>query len=87
LHLVQQVRDEAHRFAITGHRQRRGKARTTSVLEQIRGLGSKRRQLLLRQFGGLQEVARAGIEDLTKVHGISKAIAQRIYDAFHQDEQ
>jgi excinuclease ABC subunit C len=86
LHLVQQVRDEAHRFAIAGHRQRRAKARTTSVLEQISGLGSKRRQILLRQFGGLQEVARAGVEDLTKVHGISKGLAQKIYDAFHPDE-
>ncbi|MFA5531752.1 MAG: helix-hairpin-helix domain-containing protein, partial [Thiohalomonadaceae bacterium] len=85
LHLIQQVRDEAHRFAITGHRQRRAKARTTSVLEDIPGLGSKRRQLLLRQFGGLQEVARAGVEDLAKVPGISLSLAQKIYDAFHPD--
>lgn len=83
--LIQQIRDEAHRFAIAGHRQRRGKVRTTSVLEGIPGLGSKRRQMLLRQFGGLQEVARAGVEDLTKVHGISRQIAQRIYDHFHPD--
>jgi excinuclease ABC subunit C len=86
LHLLQQVRDEAHRFAITGHRQRRAKARKTSTLEQIDGLGPKRRQKLLQQFGGLQEVQRAGVEDLTKVDGISKALAQKIYDVFHGDK-
>ncbi len=85
LHLIQQVRDEAHRFAITGHRQRRDKARRTSSLENIPGLGPKRRQQLLRQFGGLQEVARAGVEDLTKIHGISRQLAQRIYDALHPE--
>jgi excinuclease ABC subunit C len=85
LHLIQQIRDEAHRFAITAHRQRRGKARTTSVLEGIAGMGPKRRQQLLKQFGGLREVTRAGVEDLTKVKGISKQLAQLIYDALHSE--
>lgn len=83
LHLIQHIRDEAHRFAITGHRQQRAKTRTQSSLEQIPGMGPKRRQLLLKQFGGLQEVARAGVEDLAKVKGISKDLAQRVYDVFH----
>lgn len=86
LHLLQQVRDEAHRFAITGHRQRRAKARKTSSLEAIPGLGPKRRQKLLQQFGGLQEVQRAGVEDLTRVDGISESLAQKIYDVFHGDK-
>jgi excinuclease ABC subunit C len=85
LHLIQQIRDEAHRFAITGHRQRRAKARTTSTLEGIPGMGPRRRQVLLSHFGGLHEVARAGVEDLTQVQGISREIAQRIYDSFHSD--
>jgi len=83
LHLIQHVRDEAHRFAVHGHRQRRAKTRQTSSLEAIPGLGPKRRQQLLRQFGGLQGIARAGVEDLSRIKGISKELAQRIYEVFH----
>ena len=83
LHLVQQIRDEAHRFAITGHRQRRGKTKTRSVLEDISGVGPKRRARLLRQFGGLQGLARAGVEDIKTVEGISEKLALEIYAAFH----
>lgn len=86
LHLIQQIRDEAHRFAITGHRQRRSRARTASVLEDIQGIGDKRRQALLKRLGGLQEVARAGVEDLERVPGISPALARRIYALFHDGE-
>ena len=82
-HLIQQVRDEAHRFAITGHRQRRGKAQNMSVLESIPGLGPARRKALLREFGGLQGVKRAGIDDLIVVRGINQALAERIYNHFH----
>ena len=83
LHLVQSVRDEAHRFAITGHRNRRDKKRVTSALEELPGIGEKRRQALLRHLGGLPLVARAGVEDLMKVPGISPTLARRIYEAFH----
>ncbi len=83
LHLVQQIRDEAHRFAIAGHRQRRGKQRRESTLETIAGVGPKRRQALLQQFGGLKQLSRAGVEDILRVDGINRELAQRIYDALH----
>ncbi len=81
--LIQYIRDEAHRFAITGHRQRRNKAKRQSALEGIAGLGPKRRQLLLKQFGGMQGVSRAGVDALCSIDGISRQLAQRIYDTFH----
>jgi len=81
--LIQQIRDEAHRFAITGHRQRRARARVSSSLESIQGLGPQRRRALLRQFGGLQGIRQAGVADLAKARGISRELAQRIYDHLH----
>ena len=83
--LIQQIRDEAHRFAITAHRQRRAKSRQRSALEEIEGIGPRRRQRLLRHFGGMQEITRAGVEDLSAVPGIGKAAAQRIYDWIHRE--
>lgn len=79
MHLVQQIRDEAHRFAITGHRARRGKAQTQSILQEIQGIGAKRRQALLKHFGGLQGIQQAGIKDLSKVAGINDDLAEKIY--------
>ncbi|MDD4914975.1 MAG: excinuclease ABC subunit UvrC [Methylococcales bacterium] len=84
--LIQQIRDEAHRFAITGHRQRRGKSKKRSVLEDIAGLGPKRRQILLKQFGGLQGVSNASADALAGIDGISRQLAQRIYDLFHPQD-
>ncbi|HEY5667469.1 MAG TPA: excinuclease ABC subunit UvrC [Gammaproteobacteria bacterium] len=85
LHLIQQVRDEAHRFALAGHRGRREKKVRRSTLEDIAGLGPKRRQALLRHFGGLQAITRAGVDDLARVKGISRQLAQNIYATFHAD--
>jgi len=82
-HLIQSVRDEAHRFAITGHRGRREKARETSTLEEIAGVGARRRSALLRHFGGLGGLSKAGIEELMQVKGISRELAERIYASFH----
>ena len=83
LHLIQQIRDEAHRFAITGHRQKRSKNRFQSQLEKIPGIGNKRRKALLTYFGGIQGIKRAGVEDLQNVEGISKQLAESVYKHFH----
>jgi excinuclease ABC subunit C len=83
LHLLQQVRDEAHRFAITGHRARRAKARMVSPLEEIPGLGPKRRRDLLKHFGGQQGIKNASEAEIGKVTGISKKLAENIYGHLH----
>jgi excinuclease ABC subunit C len=85
LHLIQQVRDEAHRFAITGHRNRRDKARRESPLQSIPGVGPKRRRDLLKYFGGFSEVERASVADLMKVPGISRKVAETIYSNLHNE--
>jgi excinuclease ABC subunit C len=83
LHLIQHIRDEAHRFAITSHRQRRDKKRHTSVLESIPGIGAKRRRELLCYFGGIQAINHASLDEIAKVPGISRSLAERIYEALH----
>ena len=82
-HVIQEIRDEAHRFAITGHRQRRDKKRKESLLESIDGIGPKRRQALLQRFGGQQGLEKASIEEISKVSGISDSIARKIYATLH----
>jgi len=86
LHLIQHIRDEAHRFAITAHRQRRKTRRNKSSLEEIEGIGNKRRQNLIKHFGGIQGVVKAGVEDIAMVRGISKSLAEKIYNNFHGDQ-
>jgi excinuclease ABC subunit C len=83
LHLIQQIRDEAHRFAIVGHRKQRAKRSNASILEEIPGVGPKKRQALLKHFGGLQGILEARVEALSEVPGISKQLAQDIHQAIH----
>ena len=83
LHLIQRVRDEAHRFAIAGHRRKRAKRHSQSILETIPGLGPVKRRELLKQFGGLQGILRAGIDDFVQVRGLGRELAEVIYEHLH----
>ena len=85
LHLLQHIRDEAHRFAITAHRKKRQKTSLSSSLDDIEGIGPKRRQALLRRFGGVRELAKVSVDELIKVSGINYDLAQRIYRHFHPE--
>ncbi len=84
LHLIQHIRDESHDHAIAGHRAKRGKTRRTSPLEEIEGIGPKRRQSLLKYMGGLQELKRASVDDISKIPGISASLAEKIHQALKQ---
>ena len=83
LHLIQRVRDEAHRFAITGHRRRRAKRHSQSILETIPGLGPVKRRELLKQFGGMQGILRAGVDDFVQIRGLGRELAEAIYEHLH----
>ena len=83
LHVIQRIRDEAHRFAVTGHREKRAKSMLASPLEDVPGVGAKRRRELLRHFGGLQEVKKASIKDIARVPGISQKLAEQIFNRLH----
>jgi excinuclease ABC subunit C len=83
LHLIQRVRDEAHRFAIAGHRRKRAKRHSESILETIPGLGPVKRRELLKHFGGLQGILRAGIDDFVQIRGLGRGLAEVIYEHLH----
>jgi excinuclease ABC subunit C len=86
LRLVQRIRDEAHRFAIAGHRRRRARRFSESILETVPGLGPAKRRALLRHFGGLQGIMRAGVADLERAEGIGATLARSLYDHLHPGE-
>ena len=85
LHLIQQIRDEAHRFAITYHRKLRGKRNSVSVLDHIEGIGPKRREALWKEFSSLDDMKKATLEKLAKVEGMNHTVAQKLYNFFRMD--